>query len=260
MIEGVVQIREQGPNLTFGSGKRDAPDETPRKHEATIRAVAWSPTAASMVATVSDDMTAIIWNTDTLAAKSRFFHDSPLRDCAYCADGHLLITAGRDMTIWNVNAEAKVRTLAGDGISTVKMPSVGTVGCPPACAFGIHSMATIARGCRHARFWCDSSPRDPIIVHITAAANRKEQARLKAEAALENGGVSGAVSHALHGHELFSSEEPSVDSQVCMYFFHGDHMMEYFTQYLMLTINYDYYAAHSLTDGSTLVRLGVSKR
>ena len=203
--DGAVLVREQGPNIMFGSEKRDAPDETPRKHDASIRACAWSPTAAKYVATVSDDKSAIIWNTETLAAKSRFFHDSPLRDCAFSADGTLLLTAGREMTVWNVAAEARVRTLRGEGISTVKMPSVGIYGTPPGCAFGMHTMLTVARGCRHARLWSDVSPADPLVVHVTAAANRRERARLLKEQADEMGGGSASAAHAaLVGHDLFS--------------------------------------------------------
>lgn len=153
---GAFEINPLGPRHQFVRPK----DGALRGHTQAIRAVAWSPVDNDLVATVSDDRSAILWNVRTMSARARLEHNCRLKDCAFNAAGTQLLVAGKTVSVWDVETEARVRRLHWKGMLSAQEPSNnGLLELAPACAFGLHAMVTIARDCGYACMWVDTAER-----------------------------------------------------------------------------------------------------
>ena len=153
---GTFVVHELGPRHEFMRPK----DGVLRAHTQAIRGVAWSPVDNDLLATVSDDRSAILWNVRTMSARARLEHNCRLRDCAFNVAGTQLLTAGKTMSVWDTATEMRVRTLNWKGMLSVKDDSQSSINeLAPSCAFGLHSMVTVARDSGFACMWVDSAER-----------------------------------------------------------------------------------------------------
>jgi WD40 repeat protein len=129
----------QIPGEIFSSAGPMLPQQ--KGHSAAVKCMAWSPHGC-MLATGSDDHTAIIWDVatgDVLHALGG--HNKEIASVAWSTDSCVLATGSYDGTVrlHDISADSSMRVLKGH---------VGTTACPvSAVAFGPHLRRVLASAC-----------------------------------------------------------------------------------------------------------------